>query len=74
MCKRAEQGRTRVHDKSERCFTAPIFTRFIIGSILQKVETKCCSGAAALRGLGTQADNTPKRRRPAGFSMSTLKF
>lgn len=63
MCKCTEQGQTWVHNKSEGCFTAPIFTRFISGSILPKVETKCCSGAKTLRGLETQTDNKHKSVR-----------
>lgn len=56
-CKCTEQGWTWVHNKSKGCFTAPIFTRLIIGSILQRAETKCFSGIKRLRGLETQPDN-----------------
>ncbi len=57
LCKCNEHGATWVHNKSEGCLTAPIFTRFIIGSTLSRGETKCCLGAERLRGLETQPDN-----------------
>lgn len=59
LCKCTEHGRTWVRNKSEGCLAAPIFTRFIIGSILWSGETKC-SVAKRVRGLETQADNKLK--------------
>ena len=71
-CKCTEQGRTWAHHKSDGCSTAPVSSRFIIGSILQRGERKCCSGAERVKGLETQADNKLEACYRRRFAFTTL--